>query len=205
MLDLFYTMRIAVPILVSILLSTAVWAQTARVTHVSDGDSFVIATGERVRMIGINAPELADEFGRESKAHLARLIVGKTVTLERDPQNEDRDVHGRLLRFVTVDGTDINRQMIADGYASAFLRYPFSEDKQQAYREAEQAARASRLGFWGAQKEVGRTAPGRVEIERPAPDMGATESFFRRKEVCLGGGIVFLVLIALGARLFRRR
>lgn len=99
-------------------------------------------------MIGVDAPEIADNFGRESKEHLTSLIRGKTVILERDPLNEDRDIHGRLLRFVRLNGTDINRQMIADGYGRALLRYRFARERQDAYRDAEASAKGERRGIW---------------------------------------------------------
>jgi micrococcal nuclease len=146
------SMRLAFPIIAAFLLFvTTPHAQTAKVTYVSDGDSFVIESGERVRMIGMNAPELADKFGLESKEHLIQLIRGKNVSLERDRLNEDRDVHGRLLRYVSLDGVDINRQMIADGWAYAFLRYRFARDRRDAYRNAEEEARAAAIGVWAAE------------------------------------------------------
>lgn len=141
-------MRPALSTIVLLVLSTCITSQTVKVRHVSDGDSLIIASGERVRMIGIDAPELIDSFGRESKEHLASLIRGKTVTLERDALNDDRDIHGRLLRFVNLNGVDINKQMIVDGYARAFLRYPFAGERRDAYRESEAAARAGRRGIW---------------------------------------------------------
>lgn len=131
-----------------LLFAVATLAQTAKVAHVSDGDSFILSSGERVRMIGINAPELKDKFGPEAKEHLAQLIGGKTVTLERDAENQDRDKYGRLLRFVRLDGRDINRQMIADGYAYAFLRYPFADERRSAYREEENVAKRAKIGIW---------------------------------------------------------
>jgi len=134
------------PALLTTILLAIVAGQTAKVRHVSDGDSFILESGERVRMIGVDAPELADRFGRESKDHLMRMIRNKPVTLERDPLNEDRDRHGRLLRF--VDGTDINHKMIADGYARALLRYPFARERREAYREAETKAKMAGLGIW---------------------------------------------------------
>jgi micrococcal nuclease len=55
--------------------------QEIRVVRVTDGDTFVIEGGERVRMIGINAPELNDIYGVESKNHLKTLIESKYVNL----------------------------------------------------------------------------------------------------------------------------
>ena len=57
------------------------FGQEIRVVRVIDGDTFVIEGGERVRMIGINAPELKDIYGVESKNHLKTLIESKYVNL----------------------------------------------------------------------------------------------------------------------------
>lgn len=196
-------MRIALAIL---LFAVATAAQTARVKFISDGDSFVLESGERVRMIGINAPELADKFGPESKEHLARLIRGKTVLLESDPQNDDRDVHGRLLRFVSVDGTDINRQMIADGWAYAFLRYKFARSRRDAYRDAESSAKTSGAGIWNsgairpassATQDVPAQSPGG---EGATPDGSYSSNVLK---LIIGGGVL-LLLIWIASRLIRR-
>ena len=57
------------------------FGQEIRVVRVIDGDTFVIEGGERVKMIGINAPELKDIYGVESKNHLKTLIESKYVNL----------------------------------------------------------------------------------------------------------------------------
>ncbi len=184
-------MRLVLPIFTTLILTIAIDAATAKVTHVSDGDSFVIASGERVRMIGVNAPELADPFGRESKAHLTKLIRGETVTLTRDPDNDDRDVHGRLLRFVTLNGTDINHLMIADGYASALLRYPFARARRDAYRDAENSARSNGLGIWAV--------PAKVDPPRPSNNESESGSFPRigGQWIIIAGGLLLILLISV--------
>ena len=57
------------------------FGQEIRVVRMIDGDTFVIEGGERVKMIGINAPELKDIYGVESKNHLKTLIESKYVNL----------------------------------------------------------------------------------------------------------------------------
>ena len=104
--------------------------QEIKVVRVIDGDTFVIEGGERVRMIGINAPELKDIYGVESKNHLKTLIESKYVNLIKGDGTDNKDYFKRLLRYVYVDSTDINLKMIEDGFASAYLRHPFSKSKQ---------------------------------------------------------------------------
>ena len=71
---------------------------TISCTAVIDGDTFRLSNGETVRLIGIDAPELSQPGGEESRQYLARLILNKGITLEKGYQ--DRDKYNRLLRFV---------------------------------------------------------------------------------------------------------
>jgi micrococcal nuclease len=67
-------------------------------TSIIDGDTFRLETGEKVRLIGIDAHELSQPGGEMSREFLAHLLCGKPITLERG--TEDRDKYNRLLRFV---------------------------------------------------------------------------------------------------------
>ncbi|MDC1218156.1 thermonuclease family protein [Flavobacteriaceae bacterium] len=117
-------------LLVLLLVPLVSFGQEIKVVRVIDGDTFVIEGGERVRMIGINAPELKDIYGVESKNHLKTLIENKYVNLIKGDVTNNKDYFKRLLRYVYVDSTDINLKMIEDGFASAYLKYPFSKSKQ---------------------------------------------------------------------------
>ena len=117
-------------LLVLLLVPLVSFGQEIKVVRVIDGDTFVIEGGERVRMIGINAPELKDIYGVESKNHPKTLIENKYVNLIKGDVTNNKDYFKRLLRYVYVDSTDINLKMIEDGFASAYLKYPFSKSKQ---------------------------------------------------------------------------
>lgn len=130
-----------------LLCSVTLFGKPAKVIRVIDGDTFVIETGERVRVLGINAPEMKTELGEPAKQHLLALIDGKTVDLEPDHISKDRDVYGRLLRYVYLDGVDIDKKMVTDGWAIAFLKYRF--DKEEEYRQEEIKAKSAALGIWG--------------------------------------------------------
>lgn len=123
---------------------------TAKVTRIIDGDTFETETGEKIRLIGINAPEISDLFGREASEYLSRLIVGKFVELRSDELSNDKDRYQRLLRYVIVDGVDINKKMIIDGFAFAYLKYHFS--KSNEYQVAQTEARENSRGIWGDNK-----------------------------------------------------
>jgi endonuclease YncB( thermonuclease family) len=58
------------------------------------------------------------------------LIENKYVNLIKWDVTSNKDYFKRLLRYVYIDSTDINLKMIEDGFASAYLKYPFSKSKQ---------------------------------------------------------------------------
>jgi len=122
-------------------------SQSCTVAKVSDGDSIRCRDGARVRLIGIDAPELDQEpFGPRSRAALERrLPVGTVVTLEFDVQ--PRDQYGRLLAYVWRDGRLVNEQQVADGYA-ATLTVPPNVRLAERFREALTSARDRRAGLW---------------------------------------------------------
>lgn len=124
---------------------------TTKVTRVIDGDTFETETGEKVRLIGINAPEISDIFGQEAKKYLSDLIENKTVDLQSDNISNDRDRYQRLLRYVILDGVDINEKMVSYGFAFAYLKYKFS--KSTAYEQAQLASRETNKGIWGDSKK----------------------------------------------------
>lgn len=90
-----------------------------QIVAVTDGDTIKL-NGERVRLKGIDAPEIfspecRDEKrkGERAKAELQRLVDGRWLTLER----HGRDRYGRTLAIVFADGVDVNAAMIASGLA----------------------------------------------------------------------------------------
>lgn len=106
-----------------------------RVTRVIDGDTFITNKGDRVRLIGVDAPELPSLRGIESKMYLNQLIHNKVVILERDEISDNKDKYGRLLRYVYLDKKDVNLQMIKSGYAEPYLYFNFEKLNQYKYYE----------------------------------------------------------------------
>ena len=128
--------------------------QTALIDHVADGDTFTLRGGERVRIIGIDAPE--EYFGKHdcgskpAAAVLIRLLPpGTRVTLRRDTIQPNRDRYDRLLRYVARAGyPDVGLQMIRSGWAGT---YPYGDGnaREDTYARAARNARARRVGAWG--------------------------------------------------------
>ncbi len=123
-----------------------------RVARVYDGDTVLLDGGEKVRLIGINTPELAyrnrpGEPGGERAGHyLRRLISGQLVRLEYG--RERRDKYGRLLAHLfTRKGRNINALMLSKGYAHAVIKPP-NIRMLQHYMDAEKGARDAHRGIW---------------------------------------------------------
>ena len=136
------------------------------VRRVIDGDTIELINGDRVRYIGMDTPEEVDPrkpvqcFAREAAERNRELVEGKTVVLYKDVS--PRDQYGRLLAFIYLaSGTFVNLELVKEGFA---FNYPFPPDtsKEEEFRAAETAARASRLGLWG-QCEVYQTSSGRSQ------------------------------------------
>jgi micrococcal nuclease len=136
---------------VLLLTTFACFGTTTKVTRVIDGDTFETESGEKVRLIGINAPEILDMFGQEAKKYLSDLIENKTVNLQTDNISHERDRYQRLLMYIILDGVDINKKMVSDGFAFAYNKYKFS--KLIEYEQAQLEARETNKGIWGDSKK----------------------------------------------------
>lgn len=139
------------------------------VVRVHDGDTIsVILNGkrEKVRLIGIDAPELDQRpWGSKAKKHLEKLmgIANWIVSLEFDA--ERRDKYGRLLCYVlTSDKKMINLQMLEEGYAMLFT-VPPNVKYIDKLRKAQYEARQQRLGIWGS--EGLKESPGDYRRKHP--------------------------------------
>jgi len=131
-----------------------------RVQYVVDGDTLVLAGGDRVRLIGVDTPETKHPsvpmqyFGKEASAFTRKWLQGRVVQLEYGP--DPRDKYGRLLAYVWVDGVDFNREIIRRGYAVATTR--FEHSRQDDFLRAEREARSRRYGLWHDSPTTGRVA-----------------------------------------------
>ena len=127
-----------------------------RVIRVHDGDTVgVILNGrkEKVRLIGIDAPEIKQRpWGTKARKHLEKMLMAsnRTVILEFDV--EKRDKYGRLLCYIfTPDRKMLNIQMVKDGYA-VLLTIPPNIKYVDELRMAENEARQHRRGIWNSKR-----------------------------------------------------
>lgn len=127
-------------------------AQAERVRHVVDGDTLVLEDNQRVRLIGVDTPEVdhprynrvGEPFGEEAKQYLKSRIEGQEVQLESG--SEAYDKYGRRLAFVYFNNECLNESLLREGYAEA-IRYLRYERKEQ-YLALEEEARKAGKGMW---------------------------------------------------------
>lgn len=122
--------------------------ETVTVTSVIDGDTIVIDTGQKVRYIGIDTPEVhpvLEAYGDEAWKVNRQLVEGKEVRLVRDVSETDK--YGRLLRYVYVDEIFVNARLVELGLAEA-KGYPPDTKNQQHLEWLETIARESGRGMW---------------------------------------------------------
>jgi len=127
------------------------------VSSVIDGDTIQVVIDnkkEAIRLIGIDSPETVDPrkpvqcFGKEASAKAKSLLSGKSVRLESDPTQGERDKYQRLLRYVFLeDGTNFNKLMISEGYAHEYT-YNIPYKYQSEFKQAQKDAEENKRGLW---------------------------------------------------------
>jgi micrococcal nuclease len=114
--------------------------------YVVDGDTIDAQLGDTiqpVRHIGMNTPERGEPSAREAMAANTALVDRRTVAMVRDVSETDR--HGRLLRYVYVEGTFVNAALVADGWAETAC-YPPDTTFAAWFDLLEAQAHAANLG-----------------------------------------------------------
>ena len=134
-----------------------------KVTRVIDGDSILVTDSKsveyEVQLEGIDAPELKQDFGKESTEGLTKLLNGKSVRLTW----KSKDNFERLLAQVYDGEKHINIEMIKSGMAWHFKRY----NKDEKLAKAESEAKEAKKGLWAMESPV---APWDYRKENKAPD-----------------------------------
>jgi micrococcal nuclease len=123
------------------------------VERVVDGDTFVTAEGEKVRLIGVDTPESVAPgedrnvpFGKVASEYTEKLIEGKNVRLEYDAEQTDR--YGRMLAYIYLeDGTFVNDKLVREGYARC-MTVPPNIKYESRFLESQQQAKEEGLGVW---------------------------------------------------------
>ena len=121
------------------------------IAKVYDGDTITLSTGEKVRLLQIDTPELspAECYGGEAKSVLVSLLNAPgQLTLKTDPKLDKVDKYGRLLRYVFIGKTNVNLKLVEVGAAAPYF---YKSDKGQYSTQilkAAENAKAKSLGLW---------------------------------------------------------
>jgi micrococcal nuclease len=164
------------------------------VSRVIDGDTLLLNNGERVRLIGVDTPEVhvskklykdaqrsqrdiktIQALGKRASAFTRGMAQGKRVRLEYDQANAHlghRDRYDRILAYVFLeDGTFLNAEIIRQGYGAAYTKYPFGH--MEEFRRYEREAREQERGLWAGESLTGaKQTEGETELERAPPSSG---------------------------------
>ena len=120
-----------------------------RVTAVHDGDTLTLLVGttqHKIRLNGIDAPELGQAYGTRARQFLSALVFGKTVTV----RVVDVDHYGREVGDVYVGGVLANAELVRAGMAWHYKQY----SKDATLAELEMQARAEKRGLWADPKAM---------------------------------------------------
>ena len=127
---------------------------TGKVVGVHDGDTLTLLndskTQTKIRLAEIDAPELHPPYGSRAKQELSGLAFGRPAAV----QVQDIDRYGRTIGRVTVDGVDVNAEMVTRGAAWVYRKYA----KDQSLFIFEKQARDAKVGLW-ALPEADRMPP----------------------------------------------
>lgn len=122
---------------------------TGYVIKVQDGDSMTVLMNEdnsvKVRLDGIDAPEIGQDFSQKSKKQLSDLVADKRVTII----SKGEDQYGRLLGVVFVGKLNVNEEMVRLG-----LAWQYKYNKEPIYLALQEEAQQKRLNIWSAKNPI---------------------------------------------------
>jgi len=145
--------------------------ETVRIRQVFDGDTVLLMDGRKVRLLGINTPEIDHQNGndeplaREARQSLLRTLNGaSSIGLRYGKHRQDH--YGRVLAHVIVDGhRDVQQILLEQGLAMAIAISP-NLWNQDCYQASENQARRQQIGVWGQ----GYYQP--LDVDRGQPQRG---------------------------------
>jgi micrococcal nuclease len=128
------------------------------IRRVVDGDTLLLESGARVRLVGVDTPEivgehtLAEAWGPEASQFTKDFIKRADDRVKLTFGNERIDDYGRYLAFVWVGDNLLNEELVRAGLAEARLRWRYSESMKRRLRLAQDEARRAKRGIWSDAK-----------------------------------------------------
>ncbi len=123
----------------------------ATVARIVDGDTIELDNGVKIRYLMVNTPETTggknECYGENAVQFNTDLVAGKRIQLDYDVQC--KDMFGRTLAYVTVDGTEVNTELVKRGFACVLHIPPNGNDRADEFEALEDEAKAENRGLWG--------------------------------------------------------
>ena len=160
LLGLFFSAALAsdlpVPVSDELLRTLGLDREYHKCLSVADGDTVTLEGLGAVRFIGVDTPEknhpqLPVQFMSEAAgAFTERICLGKKIRLAYDPYDKDkRGNYGRVLGYAYLeDGTFLQEELIKNGLAIAYTKYPLDDGRKTQFLAWEQEARNRQIGLW---------------------------------------------------------
>jgi len=108
------------------------------ITKIIDGDTIIVEGGETIRLLGIDCDEKGKKCYTPAKNYIENNFLGKTAVLKSG--KDDKDIYGRSLRYIFVNGKSVNVEMISGGLCVARL-----ENDKSTYSEEIRAAESDAI------------------------------------------------------------
>lgn len=160
-----------------------------RVVHVVDGDTIDVALNSssrvRVRVIGIDTPEVGTCYAAAATRRMTQLTLDKRVLLHGDATQATRDRYSRLLAYVDVGSVDAGATLVREGYAHVYV-YDRPFKRVVSYERAERSAKQGGRGLWKACGSTTRSSGTNCDpsypdvcIPSPPPDLDCKDVPYR--------------------------
>lgn len=136
--------------LLTLLLGVTSASAAFQVARISDGDTLTTSTGEKVRFLQIDTPEIspAECYGSEAHKVLISLIGKSAITFESDPVSGEIDQFGRSLRYVMVGKMNVNLKLVEMGAATPYFYQGEKGKYAKQFLRAAQNAKSKKIGLW---------------------------------------------------------
>lgn len=127
-----------------------------KVISVADGDTITIVDEDRkqhkIRLVGIDAPEIHQSFGIESRNTLKEVVLNRDVKVE----TSKTDKYGRSVGKLIFKGKDISLSQVQNGMAWVYTEYlkELSVGDASLYLDAEMKSKSEGLGIWSSDKPI---------------------------------------------------
>jgi micrococcal nuclease len=150
--------------------SRAQTPEVAIVASVFDGDTLRLRDGREVRLLQIDAPELGKCYSLAARAALLRLTPPKSaVALQSDPALDETDRFGRLLRYVSRFGVNVNLELVRRGAAAPYFQRGERGMYADALMQAARRAKSAKRGLWRACPATRLDPRHAIKTRRKAP------------------------------------